>query len=408
MSARPMNRAILLGLMAVSACEAFARQVSTGTAAALHGSSGSPNLNFPVPLRAELKKLEEESRKKDPDERAKKKLTLLEKSLSQFNRLHLTSTVTTHTLPDERLFELTSTKEPAYFKKPFSFHNMVNVSHEQAGHYSYEDDRRQGITDVWVDFANRRLGGGVFGHGFVQEEIMCMEMPEMANAAANHLITRKGGDGILQGSPVPWLFRGARRVMEIQGVYGDDWLHTSLSQIEHDSPLLPRPQQVIVLAIAAPQVTNSTQRASLDTIKDVFNTCYAGFSLTGKHPGAHEPPASPSVRSATPGASGGRVRVNTGPIGAGAFGNDKIVVYVVQRLAAMEANVDLRFWAYNDAEVQIGDSVYFDKILTHYSDSKHKTIEHLLEIVHEHLSKLPRSSAANHHHHQPRPRRSIP
>jgi len=218
------------------------------------------------------------------------------------------------------------------------------------------------------------LGGGVFGDGFVQEEIMCMETPELANAAANNLRTRSSGDKVFQGSPEPLLFKGAHRVMEIEGVYGDDWLHTSVSQLDKDSPLLLKSdvEQIIILAMAAPRVESKGQETSLETIKDLFNTFYAGFLLAADNPGgalsAHRSAEARTARSGRRGGTSSTVRVNTGPIGAGDFGNSKLVVYVVQRLAAKEANVNLRFCAYDDAMAKEADEGYYDKILTHQCD----------------------------------------
>jgi hypothetical protein len=53
------------------------------------------------------------------------------------------------------------------------------------GFYDYEPFcQGSDEIDVWVDFANRRLGGGCFCEGMVQEETMVGEMPDFAELIA--------------------------------------------------------------------------------------------------------------------------------------------------------------------------------------------------------------------------------
>jgi hypothetical protein len=362
-------------------------------------------------LEAELKKIEEREKVQDPDERARKKHMLLSKALSHFKQLQSTSTMIAHSLPDVKMFELTKTKDPEYFGKKFA-ETKVTVTFEKDEHYSYHDDRASGITDVWVDYANRKLGGGVFTDGFVQEEIMCMETPELANAAANNLDTRSGGEGPSEGSPEPWLFKGAHRVMEIQGVYGEEWKTTKIEQLDRDSALLPKDEQIIILAMAAPCVGancpggGKPEPKSWLTIRDLFNTFYAGFLLASDNPGGPEGRRPATGSPARRGTAGGRVRINTGPIGSGDFGNDKSAVYVLQRLAAEHAGVDIRFWAYNESESHVKDATAaYDSIVKDYNAASTKTIAKLLEIAQQKIEKLGSAGEPIHHRPHGRPRR---
>ena len=120
-------------------------------------------------------------------------------------------------LTDESVYAFT-TSPPRYFGTKFKNRSIdVNV---YAGPYDYT---KASPTQYWVDFANHILGGGVFGTGFLQEETMFLETPELANAAAQFavtgqpLTTRTGtkDTGPLKGSPTPLIFEGANVVMDI-------------------------------------------------------------------------------------------------------------------------------------------------------------------------------------------------
>jgi hypothetical protein len=320
-------------------------------------------------LRDEIDSLSNRINPCDTEEKVLKKYLLLRKAYYDKEGLNgvKTSNVTAHGLHSKQDFELTKTKEPNYFQAAFlppGAKEMAKINN-MGGYYDYKND------GVWVDFANKDLGGGVFRNGFVQEEIMCLEMPELANAAAQktQLITRSGsGEGVMEGSPEPLLFSGVRRVLDIEKdhLYGDKWLKVSEFDVTCTySPFLQSHQHVIVLAMAAPKLKDKSHQKDLDTIKDLFNTFCAGFELV-----------------ATDASQKGTVTVNTGPIGCGDFANDKVVVHVLQHLAAeyvgnkSSVQFDVNFWGYGDQkENQQIDQDYKDI----YKESKGKKIEDLLK-----------------------------
>jgi len=248
-------------------------------------------------------------------------------------------------------------KAPNYFQTllPMTPLSTTSVDYDATagGRYDY-----RGTSDgkFWVDFANSTLGGGVFTDGFLQEETMFLETPELANAAAQTkpLVTRTGGSGPLNGSPTPLIFLGANRVMAIvpelavAATKGDrtteHWRTFSVAELIKDDVPLDKSQKINVLSMAAPNLHLKTphdqwkDQATMEVLEDLFNTFYAGFTMAKK---AY--PSSP-------------ILINTGPIGAGGFTNNKVVVNVMQQLAAIVVSqqtgpnvVNLKFWGYGDA-----------------------------------------------------------
>jgi hypothetical protein len=260
---------------------------------------------------------------------------------------------------------------PGYFAKPFN--NLPASVHQiDAGHYDYKNDRQ-----IWVDFANHKLGGGIFGDGMVQEETMAASMPELANAAAVGYDTRTAGTTgpLKSGDPTPLLFKDIQRSIALDNsTYRDGWKKYSLAEYKDPKhkPLLLTPQNpnqiVDILAVAVPKLEPGTpeQQTSVKTLDDLFNTLVAAYTL---------------VKDDLPNAT-----INTGAIGTGDFNNDKTVVYVMQHLALQQVGLSVNYWGLDSAtQKTYGDMVH--KIMTNWSNAKDKTVYHLMDIAHDCLTK---------------------
>lgn len=204
--------------------------------------------------------------------------------------------------------------------------------------------------DVWVDFANSSLGGGCFTYGFVQEEIMVAETPDFANYIASHQsstkrgwcdISIRNGDigtrmNVGQGTPNPLLLRGLHRVQEIDTnqAYGKKF--ESITDIQRIVRPLPQPQKYDVLAIAAPRLTSTqpSEQHAPATVKDIFDTLMAGFTLV--------------KNQSTPGMT---PMIHTGKLGCGVFHNDPKLVIMLQMLAASHLDLDIKFWGTSPQEI---------------------------------------------------------
>ena len=279
-------------------------------------------------------------------------------------------------------------KAPDYFSTTslgrLNLPTSTSVIYAPAGHYDYKPTGT--APQFWVDFANSTLGGGVFTDGFLQEETMFLETPELANAAAQTpaLKTRTGGNGPLNGSPTPLIFLGANRVMSIDWEWmtegtpreNENWRVKNIGEVVmHDTPL-SKQQNINVLSMAAPDLhltdpnTHPKEQSTPDVLEDLFNTFYAGFTMAEKA------------------FSGSTILINTGPIGAGGFTNNKVVVNIMQQLAAIVVSqqsghqVNLKFWGYNDPAQEIQDTKdAVNKIITNFNMEAPKPISRLLDIA---------------------------
>jgi len=324
--------------------------------------------DFPKPLLAEIAKLD-----------ANKTLSAQNKSLLLHKAYeHLPagfkSAMTSYQLdPVAAGFVLKTGGAPAYFAKPFV--NHAPGIEATTSYYDYNADPKHGQgNDVWVDFANKFLGGGVFRDGFVQEEVMFLETPELANAAATKSVdtripneTPSKIDGPLEGSPQPWFFGNVTRVTTIDTAAIGDVTKASRDLVDKSSTV-HAPQSFNVVAIAAPKLASKADQTNPAVVQDLFNSFMAGFTLARAHASTTQP------------------WINTGAIGAGAFNNSRTVVYVLQDLAARQLGVNLKWWGYSAGEAAMLENSYVGPILTRYAadaaaNPAMNTVSHLLSIA---------------------------
>lgn len=236
-------------------------------------------------------------------------------------------------------FRLDETRIPSYFRDPLVSTRPLRMTCTEA-FFDYEPT--PGREDYWVDFANCSLGGGCFTHGFVQEEIMVHEMPDLAEHIAGSqsttavgwcdICTREGPmstrNRVLQGSPNPYVMKGLHRVQHIVGTYGH------VDETTQAVPL-PSPQEVNILAIAAPKLHSRSAREQWDprTLMDIFNTLVSGFSLIQRN--ATRP-----------------VVIHSGKLGCGAFNNNVHAVYLLHCLAAQQLGSEVHLHGYTSEEAR--------------------------------------------------------
>ena len=332
---------------------------------------------FPGPLQGKITELQKKAGS-NTESTDYKKYKLLDNALKNYREtLKLKYGMTEAEVKNKATYEISKKKKkPSYFDNKFE-NRTVKTSHT-ADFYDYVNESTSQF-EAWVDFANADLGGGVFRNGFVQEEVMCCEMPELANAAAvfekEKLHIRAPDKGVLEGSPTPWIFIKINRVMEISA-YGSDLAEKTDALMKHDVALpaqgKPAATVVNILAMAAPHLSSQDHKVqtALDTVKDLFNTFVAGYTVVKENAGSK------------------KVLIHTGAIGTGDFNNSRCVVYVLQRLAAGHVDVNLKFWGYKDVD---NYNTIHDKIVKTYKDAPatEHTLEHLLEISSSELRQAP-------------------
>jgi hypothetical protein len=325
---------------------------------------------FPDALKQEIKGLKDKATTDtSKEQKPAKKAWILDAALTDLLPQPFTSNASLYGLNSLKDYQFDTSKQlsdpafyPKYYASPFK-NNAVTVKQEASGHYNYTGD------EVWVDFANYDLGGGVFSNGMMQEETMALTMPQLANAAANHYHTRSQGHrGVLGSNPDPIVLTNVQRSIELdKGLYMDGWLSMTLDGIKKAThPQTPSNQHLTVLAMAVEKVAKKWEEQSdIKTLDDLFNTFVAGFTL---------------AKNIKP-----NVIINTGPIGTGDFDNDPKVIYVMQNLAAQQVGgITLRYWAYdpkNNAEQKPYDPMVA-KIIDKWKKDPDKKIGNLIAIAH--------------------------
>ncbi len=295
-------------------------------------------------------------------------------------------------LENGEIYDITPTSLPGYFAKdtflsanPVRKPTVVDSAYNYKGTAGYKEN-------YWVDFANIRLGGGAFVNGLAQEETMVLESPELANAVAspNDYITRRPSDGdgvgVRQGCPRPLVVYGVNHVIHLTEPSpkpADRYWWTALDKDELRKYVVDLTKETCgrnfdVLAMAAPDLRRHVGGKSftgkeIEVLQDLFNTFVAGFVKAA----GHEPQVNVPADQ--------KFMIHTGGIGTGIFGNDKVVVYVLQCLAAQHVGgVDLTFYMVDAATVASGRKAYEEILGLLKKDAK---IDEMLETAREVLAR---------------------
>ncbi|KAJ8317850.1 hypothetical protein KUTeg_002941 [Tegillarca granosa] len=178
-----------------------------------------------------------------------------------------------------------------------------------------EDD---GIGLLQVDFANRFLGGGVLGHGCVQEEIRFLICPEMLISRLITECLEPNECLIMKGCERFSNYDGYASTFKWSGNYIDTTPRDSWGHICTE-----------VVAIDALVIHDYGRQFRKDLVKRELNKAYCGFSSATKNP-LH------------------LSAVCTGNWGCGAFGGDKRLKALIQLMAASQANRDTCYFTFDD------------------------------------------------------------
>ncbi|XP_026131871.1 poly(ADP-ribose) glycohydrolase-like isoform X1 [Carassius auratus] len=191
----------------------------------------------------------------------------------------------------------------------------------------------QGYGTLQVDFANRFVGGGVTGSGLVQEEIRFLINPELIAA---RLFTEALEDNECL------IVTGAERFSRYSG-YSDSFRWDG----DHDDQT-PRDEWqrrcTEIVAIDALHYTRFLEQFQPENMSRELNKAFCGF-------------VRPGVQTENLSA------VSTGNWGCGAFGGDKRLKAVLQMMAAAEAERDLMYFTFGDADL-VKDVLHIHKMIT--------------------------------------------
>lgn len=302
-------------------------------------------LSFPEQLHDSIQTLAAASL---PDDLGRKKAFILNRALN--SPVLAQSSPATQVLAlagaDLQTYKVEAGKKPAYLATTAWTERSIVITNDSQW-YTYQDQPKPDEATFWADFSNVRLGGGLFGSGFAQEEVMCCETPDLAGAATLGITTRDGGEGVLAASPWPIAILRVRRSLDT-----DESLAKPDPKVAHKNGLqtidyqtltdnagtmlkeLSPPAVFNMLAMAAPKLSSQPSKDEMfgvDTLTDLFNTCVAAFSL------ARDIARGPLLNKKY-------ATIHTGRFGAGAFHNNEYAAYVIQGLAAEQVDVDLHYW----------------------------------------------------------------
>ncbi len=187
----------------------------------------------------------------------------------------------------------------------------------------FEYETTDGATDWYLNFAHHELFSCYGTRLFAQDEIQVAEHPALASLTeallANPVVTPLTVEA---GRPTPVLVRGAERRVAIDTaeIYGNAFAVASDATVQRALDFLDPATRSNLIAIEAPFGHRGPYTEA--QLVYILDTAYTGFA-------------------AASGSSNGRVVVHSGFWGCGAYGGDRVLMPLLQMVAAQLAGVDL-------------------------------------------------------------------
>ena len=233
--------------------------------------------------------------------------------------------------------EIVYTRWPAFaLPDGADAHRALVLLESRPGFFDYlPADNLPGAVEWYVNFADPRLFCGYGTSLFAQDEMMVAEHPALG---AIREALRSGGYPALtedDTGPTPVLVTGVARRARIatevnaeegrpRGLYGNEFGMATADVIRRATTRLDPPATHNVIAIAAPAY--GVGHYTRETIERILVTAYTGFRAavaeSGRLAGTNAPAS-----------------VHTGYWGCGAFGGNRVLMTVLQLVAAQIAGV---------------------------------------------------------------------
>ena len=241
--------------------------------------------------------------------------------------------------------------------------------------FKYAEQKDPKIVDWHLNFADPDLFVAYGSELLAQDEIQVAEHP-ILGSIREMLISKKCYAETVDddGKPTPVTITGAQRrcVIDTQpnpkigcpdGIYGNAFEIATEEQVRASTRTISPPTISNILAISAP--SGGSGDYTVEDMLKVLNTAYTGFSCARRE--------SEKLVPENP-----KTLIHTGFWGCGAFGGNRILMTILQCIAADLAKVDLEFWAVNDSGVKVAEEAY----------NLYKSIGHAEENVYSILEKL--------------------
>ena len=244
-----------------------------------------------------------------------------------------------------------------------------------AGVFKYAEQTDPKIVDWHLNFADPDLFVAYGSELLAQDEIQVAEHPILGSIREMLVSNNRYAETVDDdGKPTPVTVTGAQRrcVIDTQpnpkigcpdGIYGNAFEIATEEQVRASTRTISPPTISNILAISAP--SGGSGYYTVEDMLKVLNTAYTGFSCARKE--------SEKLVPENP-----KTLIHTGFWGCGAFGGNRILMTILQCIAADLAKVDLEFWAVNDSGVKVAEEAY----------NLYKSIGHAEENVYSILEKL--------------------
>ena len=214
-------------------------------------------------------------------------------------------------------------------------------------HYDYALTRSDSESVEWhVNFADPHLFVAYGTSLFAQDEIQAAEHPSLGSLREALLADDKAPVTVDRGYPTPILVRGVERRCAVatdpnpsegrpDGLYGNAFARAGEDAIQCATLRIEPPTITNLIAMAAPD--GGWGEYSQDEVEYVLTTAYSGFCAA-------------RLESSTGSDTMPAVVIHTGFWGCGAFGGNRVLMPILQVLAAHLAGVDaVVFHTFNPA-----------------------------------------------------------
>jgi hypothetical protein len=208
------------------------------------------------------------------------------------------------------------------------------MSDIRADVFGYESTTILGLLEWYLNFAHHNLFCAYGGPLLAQDELQVAEHPALGSLR-EALLSRGEAFGVLEnGVPTPVLIRNVERRCSIDtrpnreegrpyGLYGKEFARAQQHDILHAvKPIVP-PTYTNIIAMEAP--TEGYGKYSAEEVVFILSTAFTGFSAARQE-------------SLTCGAK--EVAIHTGFWGCGAYGGNRVLMTLLQLLAANLANIN--------------------------------------------------------------------
>ena len=240
----------------------------------------------------------------------------------------------------------------------FELPENLNIKLKFSAHadvFKYAEQTDPKIVDWHLNFSDPDLFVAYGSELLAQDEIQVAEHPILGSIREKLVSSKRYAETVDDdGNPTPITLSGAQRRCVIDtkpnpkigcpdGIYGNAFEIATEEQVRLSTRSISPPTISNILAISAPSVGYGDY--TVGDMLEILITAYSGFSCARKE-SEYLVPGNP------------KTIIHSGFWGCGAFGGNRILMTILQCIAADLAEVDLKFWAVNNSGVMVAERAY--------------------------------------------------